>query len=140
MKKLFVCFALLVAVAGSALAADTPVSPQKPGKWNIKMQMEIPGVPFKMPPVTTEVCLTEEDLANPDKAVPKDAKKDCKVGDYKIDGKTVTWTIDCPKQNMKGTGEITYTENSYAGSMDMTVGEQQMKTKYSGKWLGECTK
>ena len=22
----------------------------------------------------------------------------------------------------------------------MTVGEQQMKTKYTGKWLGACTK
>jgi len=24
--------------------------------------------------------------------------------------------------------------------MHMTVGEQEMKTKYSGKWLGECEK
>ncbi|HEX6097646.1 MAG TPA: DUF3617 family protein [Thermoanaerobaculia bacterium] len=132
-----------LAVFVFVLPASAADNPQKPGKWQIKMEMEIPGMPVKMPPINWEICLTEEDLKDPAKAVPgNDPKKktDCKVGDYKIDGKTVTWTVDCPKQNMKGTGEITYTDDSYAGSMDMTVGEQQMKTKYSGKWLGECTK
>jgi hypothetical protein len=127
-------------VAFPAAAADHP---GKPGKWQIKMEMEIPGMPIKMPPVTTEVCLTEEDLKDPSKAVPgNDPKKktDCTVGDYKVDGKTISWTVDCPKQNMKGEGEVTYTDNSYTGSMHMTVGEQEMKAKYSGKWLGECTK
>ena len=58
MKKLVLCGALMLAVAGSAFAAN----PQKPGKWNVKMQMEIPGMPFKMPPINVDVCLTEEDL------------------------------------------------------------------------------
>src|SRR5687767_4106675 len=47
MKKLVLCGALVVAVAGSAFGQ----SPQKPGKWNVKMQMEIPGMPFEMPPI-----------------------------------------------------------------------------------------
>ena len=131
---------LVCAVVLPAAAADHP---GKAGKWQIKMEMEIPGMPVKMPPVTTEVCLTEEDLKDPAKSVPgNDPKKktDCSIGDYKVDGKTVSWTVDCPKQNMKGEGEITYTDNSYAGSMHMTVGEQEMNAKYSGKWLGECTK
>src|SRR5687767_8277423 len=110
MKKLFVCCALFVAVAGSAIAADAPVSPQKPGKWNIKMQMEIPGMPFKMPPVNLDVCVSEEDLKDPQKSVPTDPKSKCTVGDYKVDGNTVTWTVDCPKEKIKGNGEITYTD------------------------------
>jgi hypothetical protein len=129
--------ALLTLAAVPAIAADHP---QKPGKWQVKLEMEMPGMPVKLPPITQEMCLTAEDLANPQKAVPTDAKSDCKVGDYSIDGDTVTWSVSCPKQNMKGTGKITYSDTSYSGSMDMTVGEQQMKTKYSGKWLGECTK
>ena len=132
-------FAAAVALVGVA-PASAAENPQKPGKWKVSMQMEIPGMPIKMPPVNFEICLTEEDLKNPEKSVPTDPKSDCKVGDYQVDGKTVTWTMDCPKQNMKGTGEITYTDDSYSGGMDMTVGEQQMKTKYSGKWLGTCTK
>jgi len=130
---------LAVTVILPARAADTP-NPQKPGKWKIKMQMEMPNMPVKMPPFTWEVCLTEEDLKDPQKAVPTDPKSKCDVADYKVDGNTVTWTISCPKQDMKGTGEITFTDDSYSGKMDMTIGEQEMTTKYSGKWLGECSK
>ena len=140
MKKLIVCGALLLAVAGSAFAAG----PQKPGKWNVKMQMEMPGMPFKMPPVNFDVCLTEEDLEDPQKAVPRDPKSSCKVGDYNVDGNSVSWTMDCPKEKMKGSGKITYTDSSYSGSMNLTVGEgdsaQEMTTKYTGTWKGECTK
>ena len=140
MRK-FVPYVFAAIVAFVAVApAGAAENPQKPGKWKVSMQMEIPGMPIKMPPVNFEVCLTEEDLKDPKKAVPNDPKSDCKVGDYTVDGKTVSWTVDCPKQKMKGTGEITYTDDSYTGGMDMTVGEQQMKTKYSGKWLGTCTK
>lgn len=140
MRSKYVSYALAGLLAIAAVPMSAADHPQKPGKWQVKMTMEIPGVPFKMPPVTTEICLTEEDLANPDKAVPKDAKKDCKVGDYKVDGNTVSWTMECPKDKIKGSGEITYTDTSYTGSMEMSVGEQQMTTKYSGKWLGECSK
>jgi hypothetical protein len=131
---------VLVVLCFAAFAAAAEPSPQKPGKWQIKMQMEIPGMPVKMPPINFEVCLTEEDLADPQKAVPNDPKSDCKVGDYDIDGNTVSWTVDCPKSKMKGEGEITFDDSSYTGVMNMTMGEQQMKTNYSGKWLGACTK
>ena len=141
MKKLVVCSALLIAIAGSAFAADAPASPQKPGKWNVKMQMEMPGMPFKLPAVNVDVCLTEEDLKDPAKAVPADPKSKCNVGDYKVDGNTVSWTVDCPKEKMKGKGEITYTDDSYTGWMKMQVGEdQEMTTKYTGTWKGECKK
>ena len=132
-------FALLAVIAAvvPAKAAD---SPQKPGKWAVTMQMEIPNMPIKMPPVKMDICLTEEDLKDPQKSVPNDPKAKCAIGDYKVDGHTVTWTMDCPKQNMKGSGEITYTDDSYTGAMKMTVGDQQMTTKYSGKWIGSCTK
>jgi hypothetical protein len=140
MRK-FVPYVFAAIVAFVAVAPASAVeNPQKPGKWAITMQMEMPGMPIKMPPIKTEVCLTAEDLKDPQKSVPNDPKSKCTIGDYKVDGNTVSWSIDCPKQNMKGTGEITYTEDSYSGGMNMTVGEQQMKTKYSGKWLGACTK
>ena len=136
MKKLVLCGALLLAVAGSAFGQ----SPQKPGKWNVKMQMEIPGMPFKMPAVNVDVCLTEEDLKDPAKAVPNDPKKKCTINDYKVDGNKVTWSMDCPKDKTTGTGEIAFSEDSYTGWMKMLVNEQEMTTKYTGTWKGECKK
>ena len=135
MKKLALCAVALLAFAGTAVAG-----PQKAGKWQVKMQMEMPGMPVKMPPITHTVCLTEEDVNNPQKAVPSDPKSDCKVGDYKVDGNKVTWTMECPKQKMKGSGEIVYTDDSYTGGMQMTMGEQEMSMKYEGKLLGACQK
>ncbi|HEX7152936.1 MAG TPA: DUF3617 domain-containing protein [Thermoanaerobaculia bacterium] len=119
------------------IAAD---SPQKPGKWKISMQTEIPGFPIKMPAVNTEICVTEEDLKDPNKAVPNDPKSDCKVSDYKVDGNTVSWTIDCPKQKTSGVGEATYTDESFTGTTKMKMQDQDMTVKYSGKWLGTCEK
>ena len=131
----FVC----VIALGITVAAQPAKSPQKPGKWQIKMEMEMPGMPMKMPPITTEVCLTEADLADPQKAVPNDPKSDCKVGEYNVKGNTVTWNVECPKQNTKGDGEITFTDDSYTGRMNMAMGERKMSMKYTGKWLGTCT-
>lgn len=132
-------FALLVAIMAivPAQAADHP---QKPGKWQMKFQMEMPGMPVKIPPITKDICITEEDLKDPQKSVPNDPKSKCTVSDYKVEGQTVSWTMECPEQNMKGTGSVTYTADSYSGQMKMTMGEQEMTTKYSGKYLGACTK
>lgn len=139
MRK-FLMFVCAIAMAGAA-AAQTPKSPQKPGKWQTKMEMDMPGMPMKMPAVTTEVCVTEADLADPQKSVPKgDPKSDCKVSAYKVSGNTVTWAMECPSQKMKGTGEATYTGDSYTSAMKMEMGEQKMTMKVSGKWLGTCTK
>lgn len=132
-------FALLAAIA-AVVPVSAAENPAKPGKWQITTQMEIPGMPFKVPPIKTEICLTEEDLKDPAKTVPNDPKAKCAISDYTVDGNTVTWTVDCPKQDTRGKGTVTYDGDSYTGNMKMTVGEQEMTTKYSGKWLGECKK
>jgi hypothetical protein len=130
----------LIALLGfaAALPAKAETSPQKPGKWRHTMQIEMTGMPVKMPPVTFEHCVTAEDLKDPQKAIPTDPKSQCNITDYKISGNTVTWSMDCPQQKMKGDGKLTYTDDSYTGTMQMTIGEQEMLTKYSGKFLGAC--
>ncbi|HVR40053.1 MAG TPA: DUF3617 family protein [Thermoanaerobaculia bacterium] len=132
----------LMAVLALALATTVFAgSPQKAGKWQMTMQIEAPNLPVKMPPFTMTHCVTEEDAKNPENAIPKDPQgraSQCKPSDYKFEGNKVTWTIDCPKQKMKGNGEITYSEDSFAGWMKMTAGDQEMTTKYSGKYLGAC--
>lgn len=138
-KSVTIAVVLLMSLA-FVLPVAAADHPQKPGKWQIKMQMDIPNMPIKMPPVTVDVCLTAEDLADPQKSVPNDPKSDCKVGEYRIDGNKVTWTVSCPKQKMTGDGEITYTDSSYTGAMKLNMDGQEMTTKYSGKYLGACTK
>ena len=135
-----------IAIALFALAftslAQAEDRPQKPGNWEVSMQMEIPGMPFKMPPIKTQVCVTEEDLNDPASAVPKDKNnKDCKVSDYKVDGNTVTWKMVCTgKTKGEGEGEITFSEDAYEGTMRFKMEDTEMTTKYKGKYLGACKK
>ena len=139
MRKFFP-FVCVWGLAAASLAAQPAKSPQKPGKWQVRMEMEIPGVPAKMPAITNEMCLTEADLADPQKAVPNDSKSDCKVSDYTVKDNKVTWSMECPKQKMKGTGEMTFTADAYTGIMNVSSDQQKMSMKYTGKYLGACTK
>ena len=132
-RNLVLCLAI-VALCLPAMAA----SPVKAGKWQITIETEIPGMPVKMPPMKFTNCITKEQAENPEASIPKDAKSSCKVGDYKLEGNTVSWTIDCPKEQMKGKGSITYDGDSYAGTMEATMGEMSMKQKYTGQYLGAC--
>jgi hypothetical protein len=128
-------------VIGAALLGTVAAQqhPQKPGKWQIAVEMEMPGA-GKMPPVTQDVCLTEADLADPNKAALTDPASGCKVSDYKIKGTTTTYSIECPALQMKGNGTMTFTGETLAGEAKLSVAGQDIVTKYSGKWLGTCSK
>lgn len=138
-------FAVLLALSATAFAQ----APRRDGKWEVTMQMEMTGMPAKMPPFTTEQCVTKEQLSDPQRAVPQQPQRgggqtDCKYEDYKVTGSKVTWTMKCTTpQPMTGTGEITYTDNAYNGVMKMNMerGGQpmQMTMKMTGKRIGDCT-
>lgn len=138
MKKatlLVLCFAI-------ALPLLAEKSPVKPGKWEMTMQMDMPNMPFKMPPIKVTQCISKEDAENPENSVPKgDAKKksDCKVKDMKVTGKTITYSVICEKQKTEMDAEMTYDEDTFTGVMKMKMdGQEPITTKYSGKRLGEC--
>ena len=130
-----VCLLIVAFAVPAAFAEENPI---KAGKWEISVQMEMPGMPFKMPPVKMKHCITQEDAKS---AIPQDQKnKDCKMGEISIDGNTISWTVECPKQKLTGSGRITYDGDTMDGEMKMNADGQEMSTKYAGKRLGECDK
>ena len=136
MKKAVI--AIVVFAAG--ISASLLAQPRRDGKWEVKTDMEMPGMPMKIPTVTTTQCITPAEANDPQKAVPQ-AKKDCTVSDYKTDGNKVTWSMVCTgKGAMTATGEIIYAGDTYTGTMKMDTSGQAMTMKYSGKRLGDCTK
>jgi len=119
-------------------------TPAREGKWEITMQMDIPGMPMKLPATKVTQCLTNEDLNDPSKTAPKgrkDEKSDCQMSDHKVVGNKVTWTMVCKgKEPMTGQGEMVYAADSYDGWMKMKTADSEMTMKYTGKRVGDCTK
>jgi hypothetical protein len=119
----------------------------KEGNWETTIAMEMEGMPFPMPPVTSKVtqCITKKDL------VPRTANKEqkCDIKDQKISGNKVSWRMVCVDKNgtMEGQGEITYAGNSYQGMVKTKTilkdnpNEAMTSTmKLNGRWLGACSK
>ena len=133
----FALFVVLCALALPTFAAG----PMKAGKWQMTAEMEMPGMPMKMPPVTFNHCVTKEQAESAESAIPKSQQDSgCTYSDVKVDGNTISWKMSCEKQQMTGTGSATYTEDSYTGLMEMKMQDHEMKMKYSGKRLGDCDK
>ena len=134
--------ALMISGAiGMAMASTSADGPRRDGKWEVKIEMQMPGM--TMPPQTTTQCLTKEDAADPQKAMPQGGRGmqgNCKISDFKVDGNKVSWSMTC-ENKMTGKSEFVYAGETYTGTMKMNMEAQEMMTmKLSGKRLGDCTK
>jgi hypothetical protein len=115
----------------------------QPGLWEITTEVDMPGMPMKMPPQTIRHCYTEQELAEAQNTVPQGGNSDCKVTDYKLKGNTATWTIECTgQQAMRGTGTMTTHPTSYTGSMKSVMqgpgGTMEMTNHWRAKRIGDC--
>ena len=141
------------AVIGCSVAVFAQ-GPRRDGKWEMTIQMEMPGMPAGrgMPPMTVTQCITKEQAADPQKSLPQPpqrggAQNDCKVSDFKTSGNKMNWTIKCTTPNeLDGTGEVVYGDDTLESTMTMNMqmarGGQtmpmQMTLKTKGKRLGDC--
>src|SRR5262245_32443562 len=111
--KLGLWSAALVALSVAAFAQG----PRRDGNWEVQMQMEMPGMPAGMPPLTSTHGVTPEEAKDPSKLVPQGrggrgrgrGNQDCTVTDQKVDGNKLTWSMKCEgEMPMTGTGEFVY--------------------------------
>ena len=134
-KKLF--FALIIFLTAASISFAGSVPNMKAGLWEITIKTEMPGM--AMPPMKHTQCLTKKDFVP---QAPQQPGQECKITDVKVDGDTVTWTLECttPGGTMKGTGKTTYSGNSFKGTMVMVMPPTNMKitTHMNGKRIGEC--
>ncbi|HVG55576.1 MAG TPA: DUF3617 family protein [Vicinamibacterales bacterium] len=121
-------------------------SQMRPGRWEITTQMDMPGMPVKMPPQKVTRCVTPEEANAPANTLGDPGGRgrggsNCKVTDQKIDGNKVTWKMACTGADaMTGEGELVFKGDSYAGKMSMSMAQGQMTMQYTGTRVGDCTK
>jgi hypothetical protein len=133
--------AVLVLAAAAVAIAQSPI---RAGRWEVTMQMQMAGAPVQMPEMKTTQCVTPDQVKDPTSTLPsgpqgRGGKNDCKVQDYKMSGNTATWKMVCTTpQPMTSTGEMTFTDDSYTGTMKMDSAQGAMTMKMAGKRLGDC--
>ena len=132
--RLFTLSAILLSTFSISFAGSGPN--MKDGLWEITIEIEMPGMPMKMPAMTHTQCITSEN-AVPDSSQPG---QECKIIENHVDGDTVTWRMECntPEGKAEAAGEITYTDDTFKGTIKMNMQGMEMLQKLSGKRIGEC--
>ncbi len=110
------------------------------GMWEITTEVNMPGMPMKIPPMVYRQCLTTENV------VPKQGPAEQEICTYsspKTKGNSVSWSAECksPGGTTKNEGEITYKGTRFEGTLTMSMtGVIAMSgtNSISGRRIGEC--
>ena len=123
----------LVLLGSLPVLADEP-----PGElWQVTSQMEMEGMPFKMPARPLKICAAKNAQEPPGSA---NDERGCTNSDMSRDGNKVTWTSSCSgPPAMTGQGEITYEgTDSYSGTIKYVTDDGNMTINLTGKKIGGC--
>ena len=134
MKKLAAIAAVLLPLA--AMAGDG----MKPGMYAYTVKMEMPGMPFAMPPQQFQRCVTQADV---DKGKQydnqSDRNSDCEVKNLKRSGGKTTFDLAC-KDGTTGKAEYAFTGDSMTGKTVMTREGTPITMNMTAKRTGDCSK
>ncbi len=115
--------------------ADKPS--MKAGQWEYNVKMEMPGMPFAMPPMKSQRCLTQAEIDRGDQFA-KDEKNECQIKNLKQGAGSASYDVTC-KDGSTGHYDFTYGNDAMQGKGVMDTQGQKMTTHFSSKRLGECT-
>jgi hypothetical protein len=132
-----ITLAALAFLAAPRLSSAAEV-PMQEGLWEINVTIQVPGLPFAPPPMTTQHCYTKEEIQKSG-GIPEQ-QGDCKVTDLKKTGNKLTWKMVCTGQQPgSGDGEITFSSpTKYEGKLKMESSGTLVTSTYSGRRLGPC--
>ena len=120
--------ALTIAFAAPVFAQKGPnIKEMKPGKYSYTMEMNNPGLPMKMPPMTFTQCVTAKDM-DEGRAFQsqKDAGVDCTYSNVKASPGSFQFTAMCKMQGGMAM------EADYDGKVAGNVVTMNVKQKMTG--------
>ena len=133
--------ATLTALAlGLASGAGVLAKAQEGSLYRVTTQVEMVGLPFKMPDQTVEVCGPKDHAS--EKMVPHD--ENCSITEFEVEGNTSRYTLVCTGDaDLTAKGEFEQLGgDAYRGKMNMvgTSGGQsiEMTMRFEGKRIGAC--
>ncbi|MFV2089750.1 MAG: DUF3617 domain-containing protein [Pseudomonadales bacterium] len=132
--------------AVSSLSVANDDSPPTPGRYEVSTQTEYIDVEVPETTITTQSCLTAEDLeagaATLFAGLPK--SQNCEVEDFVMAGGVISMTLSCaaPDGDMNMVTSGTYTSSGYSmtSNVTITVGDSavEMHSEILGTRVGDC--
>jgi hypothetical protein len=132
-----------VAVSMTFLTLVQPAMSAEGEWWEMTTKMEMPGMPAGMAGMpgggqTVKFCMLKGQEGKP---VKSKGKEDCAISNQKQSGNTLSFNMQCPgKDAMTGSGELTYTPNSFNQKITMSSGGMDMSMVSTGKRIGGACK
>ena len=151
MNAKFLLGACLAAASTAAFAAspfgDAFKGKMKPGLYEVRMEMEMPGMPQGMgkQQMTMQNCVTAEDIESGKVGKGSQKPDQCEITNFKMSGNTASYTTVC-KGDMQMTADttITFSGADYKMNMKMAMNQggqvMNMTQKMDGRYLGACKK
>jgi hypothetical protein len=113
----------------------------EPGEWQFDVTMTSPMLP-KPQATTLTRCMTQADAEDPTRFTATEETADCEVTPGARSADSFSWTVSCPKQGMRGTGQARFGRGTIESEMQMTMEMQGQKmamlSRTSGRRLGPC--
>jgi hypothetical protein len=126
--------------AGSPLRALAETVNLRPGKYEVIVEMSMPGGPVKIPPQNSIVCVDPKNFDK--KPLPNPTGTECTVSDYQQAGDKATFIRTCKGSEGITTqrAEVIFAWESYNGVMETKHPSGRASTiKWTGKRIGECS-
>ena len=130
----------LMIAAGLLFALPAHAAPDiAEGEWEFTSEMNMPGMPMKMPPQVFRSCMNQND------PVPRGANRgpgdqSCKTTHQFVSANTATWTVRCEHggsvSETKGKG--TYSGSTMEATQTTAMQGQTMTMKMTGRRVGPC--
>ena len=139
-KQILAAIALL-ALAATAAWAQLAL---RPGKYNVTMELTLPGAPISNTQEDTD-CLTPEDAKDLVKAMMREltSESSCSASNVKQAGNKLTFDAACTIQGnvVSSATELTITsDTAYTAVMQVNAAGVNTQLKIAGKWAGAtCT-
>jgi hypothetical protein len=120
----------------------TPALAQKvdPGEWQITSTVS--GAMFPKPETRTEAhCMKQGEVDDPNRWLGQ-MGADCTVTPTKQGADHYSWTVACPKNGVRGSGNMRWTRTTMDIEMDLASEKDgkkvEMRSKVSGRRVGPC--
>ena len=94
---------------------------------------------------TVQHCFNRAEIENFARSVPQTGGLGSCAPSVQESGNRATWTLDCPSpQKLSGSGEVSYSGNSFTAvsklSVDLQGQKMDISQRVSGRRIGDCRK